>query len=144
MRKLLLVLAVALVGTLSSGLAAAQAPVDELAVTIPFNFTVGERVLPAGDYDVEISRVGKTITLRPVGAPKRGNLDVVMPILTRLGTLGPNETLIFDRKGEDHKLSEVWFGIEDGFLVSGQAGDIEHAHRSVRATKKGMLKTTKG
>ena len=76
----------------------------EMAIVIPFTFTVGDKLLPAGDYTVQVNQERGTVVLRHEGqsplmiltnrkesrsAPQRGNL-------------------IFKRYGLSFFLSEVW------------------------------------
>ena len=83
---------------------------------VPYSFTVGSTVLPAGAYTFTISRGAfSTLTVQSgTKAPAR------VSILTWIN--GPNElfaggSLIFDKTEKGLTLSEVWLSEMDGALV---------------------------
>ncbi len=97
-----------------------------LKANIPFAFTAGGKVLPAGQYDV---------LTQPSGAPMRvrsadGKTAVLVTIVTRLAgamhTTPKDSHLIFDKVGENYFLSEVWIPGVDGYLLSSTAQQHEH------------------
>ncbi len=97
------------------------------SVKVPFEFTVGSKVLPAGDYAVDRDDANLKFSA------KKGPVTRV-PILTRLAQLNNSPqsfTLVFD-KAEDgcRFLSEVWTPGQDGFLVLNNAK--KHTHEVVR------------
>ena len=71
---------------------------------IPFKFSVGNKVLPAGEYTVS-QMTPDTLVIRNVDFSAS---DIVLTIPTRAGTT-PNESeLVFNRYGDQYFLSEVW------------------------------------
>lgn len=91
---------------LAVGSAQAQSLANTIHANIPFDFTVGGKKLPAGDY-----KVGRALP---------GSADVVLAIASSDGhtvtitnavqTLNPAQatTLIFHRYGDQYFLSQVW------------------------------------
>ena len=82
--------------------------------TIDFPFVAGTTQCPAGSYDFESD--GMKITLRSKD-PK--GPTVIMLIVTRLGRhdRDAEPEFIFDKVGDQLKLSEIWPAKEDGYLV---------------------------
>lgn len=123
-----LVLALALVAVVGGSVAVAQ---DVTIVNVPFKFTVANKVMNPGKYEV---RVNEDRTMIMV-TPEKGNA-VMVPAITRLGMQQQltDAKLIFDRVGDLYTLSEVWLPAEDGYLVhdTKQA----HQHHIVPAEKK--------
>ena len=97
-KSLLLVLAVSLLVVAAQ----AQSPVM-LKGTVPFNFVVGNNILPSGDYTVKeldqeiegwFGPDGHSFILRTLASEKQGELGATK--------------LVFHRYGSDYYLAEVW------------------------------------
>ena len=75
-----------------------------LNVNIPFEFSVGKAILPAGEYTVscgaqsllEIQRVDRSVS------------QVLITISTQAGTTPDKSSLVFHRYGERYFLSGIW------------------------------------
>jgi len=76
----------------------------EMTIVIPFVFTVGDKLLPAGDYTVQVNQENGTVVLRHEGQ------DPLMILTNRKES--PSATLrgklVFQRYGTDIFLAEVW------------------------------------
>jgi len=88
--------------------------VEAVRVEIPYAFTLASKVLPAGAYTLTVTQFGFQAQSAATGAVYRA------PIITRLG--GPTEflrggSLVFDKTGGAHILSEVWMAGSDGILL---------------------------
>jgi hypothetical protein len=83
-------------------------------VTVPFDFTVGDNQLKAGDYIVESLLNKRVLMLRN----KAGDVQQVVltaPIETPTKTtLGNHEHLLFLHDGDRYSLSQVWFHGDEG------------------------------
>jgi hypothetical protein len=118
-------IAAALAGLVGLGSGAVYAEDSErLHTSVPFDFKVGDAVLPAGRYDVSYDAVDSPGVLFVRG--KDGRHSAVA--LVRSGATGkPSEdaTLVFDRQGSNYALSKVFGPGEDtGLEVMGsQAAD---------------------
>ena len=102
-----------LVTFLAVGLAFGQQG-QGMRTDIPYEFTVGSRVLPAGTYTFYVDNIG----LRVEPTTTSGVFHAM--IKARLG--GPTElfrdgSLVFDTTGGGHILSEVWIPGADGMLL---------------------------
>jgi len=97
--------------------------VTKAVFKIPFEFGAGSKVLPAGTYTFSLD-TGRSLV--DVSSPS--GKQVSLHIVTRLG--GPSElrefSLVFDKTGEHHVLSEVWLPKTDGVLVHSVPKDHEH------------------
>ncbi len=112
MRTKLTVAALAVFGLV---LASAPAFAQEAKVTIPFAFTVGGKVLPAGVYQIT-ERSSDVLELQSVNVPSR---HVFVPVLDRIDANGAPRTarVVFDKHGSKRELTEVWIDGEDGYVL---------------------------
>jgi hypothetical protein len=79
----------------------------ETAIKIPFNFTVGGKVFPAGRYVVERDDSGSFVSLINRDVPQEASW-VLTP-----GEPAPNDSKIalkFDRVGNTHVLQSIQYG----------------------------------
>ena len=118
--------AAAAFGLALTSLADSAVPETRGKATIDFPFVAGSTPCPAGTYDFEAD--GTRITLRSTDST---GPTVVMLILTRLERhdtdRGPE--FVFDRVGDQMKLSEIWPSQEEGYLVL--MSPEAHGHRVV-------------
>jgi hypothetical protein len=129
MRKALFALPVALVLAFLCGSASvfAQYGTREMVATVSFDFNVGEDSFSAGQYKIERRGEGPALVI----SPHKGGKNAMIPVVTRLarrhGSATNNGTsLVFDRVGDVHYLSEVWLPGQDGYLVKGTPEKHEH------------------
>jgi hypothetical protein len=107
-RQLLIVLAICLVSlALNAGKAAAQ---GSSRVEIPFDFIVGNRVLPADSYLV--TRVGPHVIR--LASHRTSVASIVTP---HHDEKGQTPSLVFTRVSREYFLAEVWFGRRAGLKV---------------------------
>ena len=92
---------------------------------IDFPFLVGDKLLPAGQY--EFIPVSKETLFRVTDGDKN---TATVQILTRLGgaihTTPQDAHLVFDMVENTYCLSEIWFPGEDGYLVLATKEGHEH------------------
>jgi len=82
-----------------------QAQSARLTATIPFAFYTGDTVLPAGQYDV------RTIGNGVIRLYNQGTGTSIMFLTNRVSSLTDfSPRFVFNRYGEDHFLSQVWWG----------------------------------
>jgi hypothetical protein len=92
---------------LAAGVLAANSAMAETTVKVPFNFTAGGKVCPAGYYTVEKQTSGSFVTLVHKGYPETFTW-VVGP-----GTVDPTDTKValkFDQSGSAHVLQAIQYG----------------------------------
>ena len=106
----------------------AQAQSTRMKATIPFAFSWGNGVLPAGEYDVD--SLGHGVT-------KLFNRDThAVVVFNTIGVNKPtseavNAKLIFNRYGEDYFLKEMWWaGATDGRALLPSKAEREVARTS--------------
>ncbi len=109
--------------------ALAQSTQHSLTGNIPFEFSAGNKVLPAGSYGFAVSRNTSGFSMVTVTGGAAGK--IVMPVLTRLGgSFDPADAkLVFDNVDNKHVLAEVWMPGEDGLLL--QNTSKEHSHQTI-------------
>lgn len=101
--------------------------------SIPFQFTAGGKVLPAGQYEFASDIQAQVMSV--VGTT-RGPAAAV-PIITRLAagmhTTPTDAHIVFDKVGDTYTLSEVWVPNLDGFLL--HATKAKHEHKIVNVPR---------
>lgn len=100
-------------------------------VNVPFKFMAGKTAMDAGKYTVTINE-DATVTFTPA----KGQPVMLLPV-TRLAeqTATADARFVFDRVGQEYRISEVWMGSIDGFLLN----DLKepHKHHIIKGEKKG-------
>ncbi len=106
----------------------------ELRASIPFDFTVGQRIMPAGEYKVTLSN--GTVWIREL----RGPHNFVMLTTPARESLRPaafeqnQGVLVFQRYGDERFLSTVWSKTaRDGRKLPESAVQKELARRMIPA-----------
>ena len=98
----------AVVLALTAVSANAQGVSKRQTFVVPFEFSVGEKVLPAGEYVVSSEK-----QLIQVESRDRKQHVAVLPVSTRIGPRSASEVkLKFRRYGDQYQLSQVW--LDDG------------------------------
>ena len=92
---------------------------------IPFDFMVGNRRMPKGEYLIESVNDSGTLTIRNA---KKGKAVTFMTIRHK-PTDKPKSKLIFNRYGDQHFLSRIWDGSSETVLK------IEKSKAEKRAAK---------
>jgi hypothetical protein len=92
--------------------ASAQGLSNRMRAKVPFDFTVGEHQLPAGDYEMQTVASGVVKLYNPE------THDVMIFNAIRLGNPirdSAKGKLVFHKYGDDYFLSEMWWtGTTDG------------------------------
>ncbi len=99
--------------------------VMSIQVKVPFQFKVGSRTLPAGQYRVSEADTGPDmLKIENVNVP---SIQAVEPVLTRISTQNPlTAGAVFDKLSASYILSEIWIPGSDGYLIRATAGKHEH------------------
>ncbi len=75
-----------------------------MRISIPFGFSAGEKVLPAGEYRVELNRLSHRIALSHVD----GTEGCYLPVKAFTGSGAPEQgSLVFNQYGDRYFLSQV-------------------------------------
>ena len=98
---------------------------EAVRAAIPYEFTFGSKVLPAGTYTLMVTKFG-------LQAQSATGEVYRAPIITRLG--GPTAflrggSLVFDKSAGVRILSEVWMAGADGILL--HSTPKSHAHEVI-------------
>jgi hypothetical protein len=93
--------------------AVAHAQTTHLNATVPFEFTVGDTTLPAGEYDIQATSPwgGKILCIRNLNA----NASAFVISTSYMATKKSHRSeLIFNHYGQQYFLAEVWAGNDLG------------------------------
>ncbi len=87
--------------------AAAHAQTTQLKVTVPFDFTAADSVLPAGDYEVQSLGPwgGKALSIHSVNSNAG---TVVLSNSRQSAKTSDRGRLVFYRYGNQYFLAEIW------------------------------------
>ncbi|MCZ6780860.1 MAG: hypothetical protein O7C73_04370 [Nitrospirae bacterium] len=84
---------------------------DRIEVTIPFEFVAGERTLPAGDYVLDIQGIAPSV----VSLQNRDTYVTAVRTISVQNRANEGQAkLVFQRYGNRHFLSQVWYGESRG------------------------------
>jgi hypothetical protein len=100
-----------------------------LTVTVPFNFTMGAKALPAADYRVTISR---NVIHLDTEAGDAHMVSIGLPIGADGKYVQPK--LVFQRYGDRYILSQIWNGGDRGNEFPKSAIERELSAKSERPT----------
>ena len=76
-------------------------------INIPFNFIIGQKILPAGEYTIRPSRIdSKTVWLVQGNDTQAGAFFLTIPVLAR--ETQEKTRLVFNKYGDQYFLSQVW------------------------------------
>ena len=127
MKKLFSVMGIgSLLTLLIAGTAFAQLPGTAIRASIPFDFTVRGRSLPAGEYEItRISDEASGLLIRNVDRKHEAVFETE-PVYNR--KLARNDELVFHRYGESYFLSEILTASED----RGEELTPSHAERKLQ------------
>lgn len=111
-------------------LAATTSYAQTVKAEIPFEFSVGQKVLPAGTYTFDSSLTPGVVCVR--SANRKEN---AMAIANNAGNPNHSGTpkIVFSRYGENHFLSQVVYD-------SGAARQLPKSHREIELLARGPAK----
>ncbi len=103
--QILRIAALSLVVTTFAITAHAQNAGNNLRVSIPFDFVIGDKRLPAGDYNLLVQDSGNTMRIQ-LGDQSTGAYFLIHPVQ---GLNIQNQSkLVFHKYGDQYFLSQVW------------------------------------
>lgn len=105
MRKRVLLMAVVMALTFLASTRVARAQ-ELMIVNIPFDFAVGTKTLPAGEYSVKDSPTLQTLLLIDRDDPSQGAFLLTQPVDAH--GLQSESKLVFNRYDNRYFLSQVW------------------------------------
>jgi hypothetical protein len=104
----LLVVVLALASAVASANAQSR---NKVIADIPFEFNVGYKTMPAGEYLVEVvATAGNALMIQ---SANRTNSVVRLSEATDRATNRPHARLLFHRYGQQYFLAEVWNGLDN-------------------------------
>lgn len=109
MRKQAMMIAAAMMLTgILCAVARAQSPNRLMKFNVPFEFSVGERTMPAGEYVITL--LGRDSNLPAVliksGDGRAAQILQMTPVEAK--RLRESATLVFNRYGSSHFLAQIW------------------------------------
>ena len=117
MKKQVTIIAATVVATFIFAFAA-QAQTSRAAglrATIPFEFQVGNQVLPAGEYTVTC--LNPTSPNRILNLSTKDGSKVVIQTSDKMGKSDDNARLVFHRYGDKYFLSQAWLPADETGLA---------------------------
>ena len=103
----------------------AHGQTKNLQGNISFDFKVGNKVFPAGQYKFTPDTIGKYFTIEGPGNVS-GTALVITRVAGEIHTTPNDAHVVFDKVGETYFLAEIWIPGQDGFLLHSMRGKHEH------------------
>jgi ribosomal protein S2 len=112
----------------------AGAQTRNLRVAVPFNFVVGDQLLRAGEYRIDVDDARHMLSI--ASADTRSVSYVrVLPVTTRRSTDAADRAVVrFAKQGEHYALEGVW---QRGEL---EGNTVARSHRTIEAAKAGPVR----
>ena len=104
-----------------------------LNVNVPFEFKAGDKLLPAGNYEVtrNVSSGDNVLLVRK----SDGSASSLIQVITRIsGRDTESGEVVFDKVGDSYYLAELFVPGSDGYDLPG-ARPQKHSHYAVKGTK---------
>jgi hypothetical protein len=113
-RQFLLLLAIAVFATALTTNASAQTT-KTLRANVKFDFQIGDRIYPAGEYRIDSISTDRILQIRSVGVANRTQL-----ILANHSNAGKGQTpkLVFQKYGERYFLSQILLNSEWAYSIT--------------------------
>jgi len=110
MKKQAYMILAAIVLATVTGLSAAKAQVSanpELVANIPFEFSVGDKTFPAGEYTVRCINPNSSTKVLQIRS-KAGSATALVMTDNVIGKIKDNAQLIFHRYGNEYFFAQAW------------------------------------
>lgn len=131
--RMVMALGLAVVMAAAAGYAL-QAQAQAIKAEVPFEFTAGSTVLPAGTYTFERQgTVGEVFRVQ--GEGKNGAVaNVITRLASDIHTTPQDAHLVFDViGGSKYILAEIWIPGQDGYVLA--VTKEKHAHKVMNIQK---------
>ena len=104
-------------------------------INIPFNFIIGQKILPAGEYTIRPNRINsKTVWLVQGSDTQAGAFFLTMPVWAR--ETQEKTRLVFHKYGDQYFLSQIWTaGDNSGRELSMPRKEVELAKNTAERSK---------
>ncbi|HEV7681610.1 MAG TPA: hypothetical protein VGO68_05775 [Pyrinomonadaceae bacterium] len=125
------IIALLIIAGVSSANAQTQ-PRVQLNLTIPFAFTIGDRVMPAGDYAVRCTNPSSDAKVLQL---TNGRESVLLRTNTVSGKSEDNAKLVFNRYGDQYFLAQVWLASDADGMQALKSRTEKRLARELAANK---------
>ncbi len=118
-----------------SGLSSVKAQTRVLLkARIPFEFSVGNQTMPAGEYTVRCMNSGSDVkVLQILGSD--GRESVLVRTNSISGKIQDNAKLVFDRYGDRYFFAQAWLSADSIGMQAPQSRTERHLARELAANK---------
>lgn len=139
MKKLYTMIALmVLVGSMAVAAQAQTASRTQLVASIPFQFKVGNKTMPAGEYTIsQVNPASDRAVLRL--RTRDGSSTVMIQMNSVIGKTRESSQLVFNQLGSEYYFAQAWMSAED----TGWQAPRSKAERSAQTELAGMKPATK-
>jgi hypothetical protein len=125
---------IVLVGSMAVAAQAQNSGHTRLIANIPFQFNVGNKTLPAGEYTVtQVNPASDNAVLRL--RSKDGRASAMMQMASVIGKSQENAKLIFNRLGNQYFFAQAWVDGDNMGLQAPKSGTERAAERELAGIK---------
>ena len=122
--------------TTVAGLSTAKAQTNstELRTNIPFEFSVGNKTMPAGEYTFRCTNPNSDLKVMQLFS-SHGNASVLL-MTSNITRKAPGDAkLIFNRYGEQYFLAQAWFQADTTGLQTSKSRNEKRIERELAANR---------
>ena len=117
-----------------SGAKAQTAANQELIAKIPFSFSVGDKMMAAGEYSVHCVNPSSPLKVLQFRS-EEGNVGVLVSTNSLNGSVQDNARLVFHRYGDQYFLAQAWMpadriGLQAQMSEAAKARELAHEKRN--------------
>ena len=118
-----------------AGLSSARAQTTVLLkANVPFEFSVGSKTMPAGQYTV--SCIGSGSSIRTLVLRSRdGHESILVRTISVSGKIQDNAKLVFDRYGDRYFFAQAWLAADSIGMQAPESRTEKHMARELAANK---------
>jgi len=126
-------IALLIIAGVSSANAQTQ-PRLQLNVNIPFTFTIGDKVMPAGDYAVRCTNPSSDVKVLQL-TNSNGHESALIRTNSVIGKNEDNAKLVFNRYGDQYFLAQVWLASDSDGMQALKSRTEKRMARELAANK---------
>jgi hypothetical protein len=127
------VIALLTIANLSSANAQTQ-PRVQLTVNIPFEFSIGDKNMPAGEYTVRCTNPSSDAKVLQLLSSDR-HVSVMVRTNSVIGKMHDDAKLVFNRYGEQYFLAQVWLASDTDGMQALKSRSEKQMARELAANK---------
>ncbi|HAF14128.1 MAG TPA: hypothetical protein DCK99_10615 [Blastocatellia bacterium] len=120
-----------------AGLSTAKAQTNgntELRANIPFEFSVGNKTMPAGEYSVRCTNPTSDMKVLQLRS-RNGLTSALVPTSSVIGKIQESAKLVFNRYGDQYFFSQAWLPADSAGMQASKSRNEKQIARELAGIK---------